>query len=179
MLTGAVVDNCHLTSSSIMLATLALVKSYGTEGRELLDTTGNSTFVPPQDVVHAYLLFRGQDIKDLHVHEKADTAAEDRPTDNEAEVKREKNDAPQEEQAVSGKEADSAHKPAVVEVDKQPATQQKQRKNATSNVYHKQRKNMVGTGASLLNKNMRGGKGDTGKIHNHHLKLSSDCPDNL
>ena len=52
-------------------ATVALqsVKSYGTEGRELLDTTGASTFVPPNDVVHAYLLFRGQDIKDLHVHE--------------------------------------------------------------------------------------------------------------
>lgn len=53
-------------------ATVALqnVKSYGTEGRELLDTTGTSSFVPPNATVHAYLLFRGQDIKDLHVHEK-------------------------------------------------------------------------------------------------------------
>ena len=48
---------------------LQSVKSFGTEGRELLDTTGASTFVPPNDVVHNYLLFRGQDIKDLHVHE--------------------------------------------------------------------------------------------------------------
>jgi len=53
-------------------STVALqdVKSFGTEGRELLDATGSSTFVPPNDQVHAYLLFRGQDIKDLHVHEK-------------------------------------------------------------------------------------------------------------
>lgn len=58
-------------------ATVALqdVKSFGTEGRELLDTTGASTFVPPNDVVHSYLLFRGQDIKDLHVHEKANAEA--------------------------------------------------------------------------------------------------------
>ena len=46
------------------------MKSYGTEGRELLDTTGASTFVPPNDGVHADLLFRGQGIQDLHVHEK-------------------------------------------------------------------------------------------------------------
>ena len=68
-------------------ATVALqdVKSFGTEGRELLDATGMSTFVPPNDAVHAYLLFRGQDIKDLHVHEKqpakdAAVAAADPPS---------------------------------------------------------------------------------------------------
>lgn len=50
-------------------ATVALqnVRAYGTEGRESESESG--TFVPAQDAVHAYLLFRGCDIKDLHVHE--------------------------------------------------------------------------------------------------------------
>ena len=51
-------------------ATVALqnVRSYGTEGRE---KQTNAKFIPPQSSVHPYLLFRGMDIKDLHVHEKA------------------------------------------------------------------------------------------------------------
>jgi protein LSM14 len=60
-------------------ATVALqnVRSYGTEGREQQEQnkdpiTGavvTTNFVPPNEAVHPYLLFRGQDIKDLHVHE--------------------------------------------------------------------------------------------------------------
>mmetsp|Transcript_22059 Transcript_22059/g.33017 ORF Transcript_22059/g.33017 Transcript_22059/m.33017 type:complete len:414 (+) Transcript_22059:187-1428(+) len=48
-------------------ATVALqnVRAYGTEGRE----SESEAFLPPQDTVHQYLLFRGCDIKDLHVHE--------------------------------------------------------------------------------------------------------------
>jgi len=50
-------------------STLALqnVKSYGTEGREKLEGT---EFIGTQEGIHAYLLFRGCDIKDLHVHEQ-------------------------------------------------------------------------------------------------------------
>lgn len=57
-------------------ATVALqnVRSYGTEGRE--ETDAETTFVAPQDQVHPYLLFRGCDIKDLHVHE----ASTEKPT---------------------------------------------------------------------------------------------------
>ena len=50
-------------------STVALqnVISYGTEGREKTDP--DTSYVAPQEGIHAYLLFRGCDIKDLHVHE--------------------------------------------------------------------------------------------------------------
>ncbi|KAL3805072.1 hypothetical protein HJC23_003300 [Cyclotella cryptica] len=186
-------------------ATVALenVRSYGTEGRELLDTTGASTFVPPQDVVHAYLLFRGQDIKDLHVHETT--------VEEEAATPKEKDDAAGRETAPSAEKAERSEEKgeAVPSPPKARGAQVKEEKtaskkpvekkgdasrnnaagakstpggttsNSTSdakaegsqghrpaqpkkNVPKRKNGNMVGTGASLLNKNLRGGKGDQG-----------------
>jgi hypothetical protein len=158
------------------------VKSYGTEGRELLDTTGSSTFVPPQDVVHAYLLFRGQDIKDLHVHEKqaggGDEEGQLKQQKEEGQLKQQKEGSNEQKQQGSkegavdkdkqkGKEEESG---TVKEEDgggntnKDNKTQKPKSNNAAASNTTKQRKNMVGSGASLLHKNMRGGKGvGTGK----------------
>jgi len=123
------------------------VKSFGTEGRELLDTTGQTNFVPPQDTVHTYLLFRGQDIKDLHVHEKQGTpavAADTTPAKEEAETKK--------EESISEPETKK-------ETSAKAKTESKENKpNAKKG--GNQKKNMVGSGASLLNKKARGAKGD-------------------
>lgn len=127
------------------------MKSYGTEGRELLDTSGQTNFVPPQDTVHAFLLFRGQDIKDLHVHEQKAPAAA----------------APKEE-AVP-----------VVEPEKEEAKNEPKETSTKSKTESKEnkpkkggnQKNMVGSGASLLNKKARGAKGD----HSEYLLDSISC----
>jgi len=54
--------------------TLQNIRAFGTEGREKSDDNESTTFVPPQDAAHPYLLFRECDIKDLHVHEAVHTA---------------------------------------------------------------------------------------------------------
>ena len=58
---------------------LANVKSYGTEGREKA-TTPNALFVPPMADIFSFLVFRGCDIKDLHVHETTTTSEEEQDT---------------------------------------------------------------------------------------------------
>ena len=200
-------------------STVALqdVKSFGTEGRELLDTTGASTFVPPNDVVHAYLLFRGQDIKDLHVHEGAKeadatpaAAAEEnqqpaapapapqpaqpkvestQPSAATAAVeKKKKPEKPPAAPPQKKKQAENKPKPAqtapapsqpkVVNyaskvkegAQQQPSDSkenkpQKKQPQAANKGGGNKNQNLVGTGASLMNKKVRGAKGDQGKLY--------------
>ena len=120
------------------------MKSYGTEGRELLDTSGQTNFVPPQDTVHAFLLFRGQDIKDLHVHEQKQAPAAAAPKEEAVPVvEPEKEEAKNEPKETSTKS-------------KTESKENKPKKGGNQ-------KNMVGSGASLLNKKARGAKGDQSK----------------
>lgn len=64
-------------------ATVALqnVRSYGTEGRERQTDPPGQYVAPTLQSVHQYLVFRGCDIKDLHVHDKQDDAAHPVPED--------------------------------------------------------------------------------------------------
>jgi protein LSM14 len=150
-------------------STVALqnVRSYGTEGREKQDPS--TTFVAPQDAVHPYLLFRGCDIKDLHVHEQA--AA--KPADDPAIVS---NSAPP-EAALPPPHSPQEPKNAQTSA---PANAQAKHRNEKENQQHQQRPkqpyqnqggrgggnkrerkppnpvHQVGTGASLLNRKARG-----------------------
>lgn len=130
-------------------ATVALqnVRSFGTEGREKTDPS--CTFVAPQDDVHPYLLFRGCDIKDLHVHEAAK---------EEAEAAKEKNTAaaaPKDKKAPP-----TAKKNEKENQDKQRPKQQQQGGRGGAAYNRRPRKpnpaHQVGTGASLLSRKARG-----------------------
>ena len=159
-------------------ATVALqnVRSYGTEGREKLDA--ECTFVAPQDSVHPYLLFRGCDIKDLHVHE---SAAQEPPTDP---AIMSSSAPPPPQQPAASKEGDTtAPAPAAAKEatkaaaaaageegdakggDKGGPKQNGGKGNQGNNRRQPKKSHpAVGTGASLLNRKVRGTK-DGGKIH--------------
>lgn len=165
-------------------ATVALqnVRSYGTEGREKLDS--QATFVAPQDSVHPYLLFRGCDIKDLHVHENASQQPPADPAimssnapSQAAKAVAAAATAPQQSAPSAG--ADDA--PALAQevnsgkgtaqrkggdddkqASKQPGrgNQGNRRQKKGGNPAHQ-----VGTGASLLNRKVRGTKDGGKRLH--------------
>ncbi len=93
-------------------ATVALqnVRAYGTEGREVEEE--GSAYVAPQDQVHPYLLFRGCDIKDLHVHEQV-TTTEEPPEAKTVETKADANAVDKE----NSESADSTEDVAAVKAD--------------------------------------------------------------
>mmetsp|Transcript_27988 Transcript_27988/g.50959 ORF Transcript_27988/g.50959 Transcript_27988/m.50959 type:complete len:349 (-) Transcript_27988:344-1390(-) len=158
-------------------ATVALqdVKSFGTEGREKTDPS--TAFVPPQDAQHAFLVFRGQDIKDLHVHEAATPASKPAlpedpaiisstlPPDLEAKKKQQET-----QRAEKGVFDDDVPIPKP-HPSNQSSRAQKQKIQGGASIKKPQEQrvnqsgerrprkktdNQVGTGASLLNRKARG-----------------------
>lgn len=182
------------------------VKSYGTEGRELLDTTGKSTYVPPNDIVHAYLLFRGQDIKDLHVHEKTIEAppaaavasniepeptppppqtstfvgetkpAENRITEENKEAVPDKREGGVLEHQYK-KDEPKDRKVGGASITSGNVKEQKQKQETSANGGTvRKNQNMVGTGASLLSRKARGAKGKQGLSFNQFLYYGMNRP---
>lgn len=174
-------------NESNLTVALQNVRSYGTEGREKLDP--EASFVAPQDSVHPYLLFRGCDIKDLHVHE---SAAQEPPTDP-AIMSAE---APPQQPAAAAPKAAVASEAAKQAATKAPSAAKggdKNNRTTTANgpkqtgsgkannqgnnnsKRQPQRKpnpaHQVGTGASLLNRKVRGTK-DGGKISCSYLEVA-------
>jgi len=150
-------------------STLALqnVTSYGTEGREKADPS--TAFVAPQEGIHAYLLFRGCDIKDLHVHEQQQEPAPAPAAATETESKpvaaSVQETAPETKKAE--KKEDEKALPAPPAVPQEATTKKEQessskKTSATTNGNSQRRSNArrntaaVGTGASLLNRKARG-----------------------
>lgn len=146
-------------------ATVALqnVRSYGTEGRE----SETEIFVPPQDQVYPHLLFRGCDIKDLHVHEN--TANEALPNDpaiisagQPSDISKDKDSAQTTEKQIESKNEsqdnqtnESGPKDRAPKEETAPIQKSKPRQKKSSNPN--KTKKMIGTGASLLNRKSRGG----------------------
>lgn len=164
-------------------ATVALkdVRAFGTEGRE----SENETFVPAQDAVHAYLLFRGCDIKDLHVHESSSNT---NPQQEEGDTQEEETNGNQKESETTN--ATSAVDETSTELEsnnaggddddegneesntskqkKEGGSESKSNEGKSSNNSRRKKNNnpkkMVGSGASLLRLKARGVvDGDNGK----------------
>lgn len=146
-------------------STLALqnVRSFGTEGREKTDEA--TTFIAPQDPVHAYLLFRGCDIKDLHVHE-----TETKTKEKKKEQPKQTATAPAAPDATKAQSAPPKSAPTDTKKNDKESAQQPRSKQGEqgqgggrgSGNNRRPRKpnpnpaHQVGTGASLLNRKARG-----------------------
>lgn len=168
-------------------ATVALqnVRSFGTEGRESSENGGDGSaaaFVAPTDAVHPYLLFRGQDIRDLHVHEKqpdspaavaaggaADASTTNRAIEAESSNKEASTKtAAQQQDEKKAKSQDTANNISASKnkADETKPTQshQKQQQQRSQGGHGKgsgrrersKPSAAVGTGASLLNRRARG-----------------------
>eukprot|EP00537_Pseudo-nitzschia_pungens_P013415 CAMPEP_0172384646 /NCGR_PEP_ID=MMETSP1061-20121228/2380_1 /TAXON_ID=37318 /ORGANISM="Pseudo-nitzschia pungens, Strain cf. pungens" /LENGTH=358 /DNA_ID=CAMNT_0013113349 /DNA_START=141 /DNA_END=1218 /DNA_ORIENTATION=- len=159
-------------------STLALqnVTSFGTEGREKADPS--TTFVAPQEGIHPYLLFRGCDIKDLHVHEQRPEAAPAQASvEPESKAAEETADAPETSGATEKKSGvhDTTDLPpppiapavpskaSAPPVKKETQSNGKKERFSSGNANSQRRSNnnrrktaAVGTGASLLNRKARG-----------------------
>lgn len=145
------------------------MRSFGTEGREKTDEA--TAFVAPQDEVHPYLLFRGCDIKDLHVHE-ANAKAEKKPKEGAP--------TPKAKDGLNAKSTTAKSAPAAAKKSDKKSPQQPRPEQAEqaqgggrgSGNNRRTRKpnhvHQVGTGASLLNRKARGTV--TGGKHLFHLE---------
>jgi len=130
------------------------VRAFGTEGREKVDS---SNYIGPQDAVHPYLLFRGCDIKDLHVHEKKPKATVSEAVAHSSSGVVNESDSPSRMDASLVDQKDDA----------QAGQQERQKKpeegpgnqHGSSNSKKSRKSNpvhQVGTGASLLSRKARG-----------------------
>ena len=147
-------------------ATVALqnVRSFGTEGRDTNDP--ETEFVAATEMVHPFLLFRGQDIKDLHVHENQDAPTATTKETTAAGAAASSKEPPA--AAPKPSEAPPAPKPPAGKGQQQPKPpqqQQQQQKSGGNNNNRRPRNKpnaAVGTGASLLNRKARGVVDDHG-----------------
>lgn len=147
------------------------VRAYGTEGRQ----TDDGIAVPASEQIHPYLLFRGQDIKDLHVHENVAapaptpvataTVPKSSSVNNAAAAKVESKPSPVESSKVAST-TESVSSSKVEESDeimgrgapKSASNTRSRRQTATGDASNTKSRNprMVGNGASLLNRKARG-----------------------
>ena len=152
-------------------STLALqnVRSFGTEGREKTDPS--TSFVAPQEGIHAYLLFRGCDIKDLHVHEQEPEAAAATEPESQSVAAPATETAKSSQTTVKTEKVEEEEKkkdlppPPAVPTTSATTTAKKENDKKTpapSSGNSQRRSNprrntaAVGTGASLLNRKARG-----------------------